>query len=733
MRVFSAVVLGGYLCCSVLFLENTSYAQGLGKNGRWLTFNGEHVFFVGADSQELAVDRTRNNFIQVLDKFRQYRINKVRIWADNWFCDPTMCARPWVYDSTAQKYDLDLWNSVYWQQMREFIEAARAREMVVEISIFAPYPADGNGWWTSPNFKQAWNKSYNKNGAFSSNASGHIYPQFYDLSYSERSTSGKTIKDYQQAMIDKTVTELGSYDNVFFEIANEFPATDFSSVDAVYSWQVYWINYLSQKTSRYISVQVQDYTGTNNSYGIQYYWNEPALDMMTFHFYTGDPSLVSRELHAAQLKGKILHSNESFWWYDDDANAHPSDPGTQHLDADTREQWGFFTSGGYYAFYNAHRFITTPSWLAMATRAKTLHDIADKVRFWEMSPVDQAGNEYDNLVSQGPAGANHQVLANPGSQYVVYFWGTPEATNTRIQLPSGNYDYQWYETGNGGSRGTGSVTGGTTVTIPSPSASSWNGSIGLALLILRQATTVCGNAIPEAGETCSSCPADIGFCLPTELKYTLDTSSINGSTVLDAFGHHNATLSGPTIDTNGVFAQALALDGSNDHVALPSLSFASQSFSVSIWIKPNGPAAAAEQILFGAHSAAAVRKSLHLRLNSDGSVTFGFWGDDLTSPAGKVTFNEWNLVTFVYNASSDSAEIFVNGQNAATGNVGPFEGTKPVCYIGRWMDGYEEYYEGLIDDFRLFNTALTQSSVAAIYAAGAQRTPVSPRELRVRQ
>jgi hypothetical protein len=124
-----------------------------------------------------------------------------------------------------------------------------------------------------------------------------------------------------------------------------------------------------------------------------------------------------------------------------------------------------------------------PEWATPATRLKTLRDIAESVHFWEMSPVDANGLEYDNLISQGPAGGNWQLLANPGAEYVAYFWGSQSSTPVVIDLPPGNYSYDWYDVRDGSRRATGSISGGGATSLPAPDVALWSGSAGVALVI----------------------------------------------------------------------------------------------------------------------------------------------------------------------------------------------------------------------------------------------------------
>jgi hypothetical protein len=211
--------------------------------------------------------------------------------------------------------------------------------------------------------------------------------------------------------------------------------------------------------------------GGNEPFFASLYWNEPSLDVLSIRT-TASPQGISDMLHSAQLKGKVLSLNETTGNYADDPDRH------------TQYAWGMFMSGGYVGIYqDVSSNIGNSSWIAMASRLKALREIAEKADFSTLSPVDSAGNEYDSLVTQGPSGKTRQVLANPGSGYVVYFWGSKSSNAAKIQLPSGNYTYEWYSALNATLIDSGTVSGGESASIPAPPKSSWSTGPGLALII----------------------------------------------------------------------------------------------------------------------------------------------------------------------------------------------------------------------------------------------------------
>ncbi|MEK7384385.1 MAG: hypothetical protein AAB262_14005, partial [Elusimicrobiota bacterium] len=388
------------LLVALLLGPATAFGQsGLGRSGRWFTYDGQPTYLVGFDAQELAADPSID-YVAALDLLAQYRSNKVRIWTYVWFGTSFGALTPWAKDANG-RHNLDQWNPAYWTRVQDFLAKARDRKIVVEISVFAPYPGAA-WWWNDQNL--AWNSAFNTNGAFSSNSSGLFQPEFFDLNYAERSTSGKTLRDYQQALVDKAVAEFGGYENAYFEVMNEFGTYGLDVVQW-HPWQLHWAQRLDAASPRQVALYAG---GGGESYHPELYQDKSYVDVMTIRS-LGSPQEISDMLHSAQTSGKAISLNET--------------TGEFHTDLETHMgyAWGMFMSGGHVGLYedDSSRF-GDAAWTAAAQRLQALRDIADKARFWELSPVDAAGNEYDGLLSQGPAGGQRQVLAKPGSGYIAY-------------------------------------------------------------------------------------------------------------------------------------------------------------------------------------------------------------------------------------------------------------------------------------------------------------------------
>jgi len=192
----------------------------------------------------------------------------------------------------------------------------------------------------------------------------------------------------------------------------------------------------------------------------------------------------------------------------------------------------------------------------------------------------------------------------------------------------------------------------------------------------------------------------------------------DGTITIGATGTQANIAAARTNGATGKFGRCLSLDGTDDNVTIPytsSIGLINKSFAVSAWVKPSA-SPPAQQCFFGAHTTGATDQSIHMRIYSDGSLRLGFYGDDLTTAAGLITFGEWYHVVMTYDYDSDNCKIYLNGAQKASGANGPFTGASPTVTIGDWQG---ERFKGLLEDVRIYNYARTAAQVMQDYNAGA--------------
>ena len=195
-----------------------------------------------------------------------------------------------------------------------------------------------------------------------------------------------------------------------------------------------------------------------------------------------------------------------------------------------------------------------------------------------------------------------------------------------------------------------------------------------------------------------------------------------GTVANDATGKGiNGTISaGPAWVTAGKIGGALNFTGTGDvrgaHVAIDS-----RSFTIAMWVNPRLPASGS-QIVFSEVQTGSTSLSLHLRLGGPAStdspvsgIRFGFYSDDVDSPANVLQSNTWYHLTFRYDSTSKNQRIYVNGvQVAMRTATNHFLATTGVICIGSWTGGSN--YTGMVDDFQLYQKALSDAEIQNIMA-----------------
>jgi len=188
----------------------------------------------------------------------------------------------------------------------------------------------------------------------------------------------------------------------------------------------------------------------------------------------------------------------------------------------------------------------------------------------------------------------------------------------------------------------------------------------------------------------------------------------------DSSGNGNAGTQsgGVTYGQTGKAGKAVSFDGSNDYIDTNSVfSNALSTFTYSLWVKP-GASQNSYAGVFGNHKvgndgatfrqASTALNEYHLVIG-DGLVWYTI------TPNASLTANTWSFVTIV--KSSSEVIMYVNGVEEASKNMETDESpSSQNLYIARnAADGV--YWKGAVDEFRIYNRALSVAEISAIYNA----------------
>ena len=178
-----------------------------------------------------------------------------------------------------------------------------------------------------------------------------------------------------------------------------------------------------------------------------------------------------------------------------------------------------------------------------------------------------------------------------------------------------------------------------------------------------------------------------------------------------------------TFYTTGKLGQALSFDGVNDSIAIPSV--VTYPFTVSLWATQNtdwNPAGSGTMDELFNMSISGQRVSLGITdywvANGEITIMYGgtsHWGATKPSQTGPST---WNHIVFVVPASNDSShKVYVNGVSQTMTDNGGGHGGTAGWNIGS-NSGSGEYWDGKIDDVRVYNRLLSASEVKQLYSIG---------------
>ena len=200
--------------------------------------------------------------------------------------------------------------------------------------------------------------------------------------------------------------------------------------------------------------------------------------------------------------------------------------------------------------------------------------------------------------------------------------------------------------------------------------------------------------------TFSSAPAPLGV----EAAYSFDASSGTVLTEISGNGHHGTLVNSPTW-VAGKHGNALSFDGLNDYVTIDDLDLLGP-FTVSMW-------AQAKNVGGGCHGSAVMKRydyGLEVcngqMLGQVGNGSGSSWAasTSYTIPQAGV----WTYYTLTYDGTT--ARLYVNG-TLQTSAVGTHVSNNDLLMIGAWTTS-SEFFDGLIDDVRIYNRALTPAEIA---------------------
>jgi hypothetical protein len=210
--------------------------------------------------------------------------------------------------------------------------------------------------------------------------------------------------------------------------------------------------------------------------------------------------------------------------------------------------------------------------------------------------------------------------------------------------------------------------------------------------------------------------------------YQFDQSS--GTTATDSSGNgQHATLVNGASWIGGTIGNAVNLDGSNDYVSMPTGVVSSlNDFTIATWVNLDSSSNWSRIFDFG--TGTSVNMFLTPQNGSTGAVRFaittgGGSSEQQITGSSALPTGTWTHVAVT--KSGNTGTLYVNGSVVGTNNsmsLSPASlGNTNQNWIGQSQYSADPNLDGQIDDFRIYNRALSGSEVDDLASGGGGPTP----------
>lgn len=208
-----------------------------------------------------------------------------------------------------------------------------------------------------------------------------------------------------------------------------------------------------------------------------------------------------------------------------------------------------------------------------------------------------------------------------------------------------------------------------------------------------------------------------------------ETSSDSNISDSSSNGHSGTwiNIASANIGVPGKIGRALDLDGSDDHISINSnsnLQIGTGDYCINVWIFPrNLSSSTTDEAIIGAKESSSDDWYIRFRTETKTQIGGASGGTGIGSTKDSDAFSNgsWWMLTINIDRSTDSYKGYRNatflGESGALGMTGLDVSNTGTLKIGIRSNG-ADYWNGMIDDFRIYNKTLTTDEINALYKAG---------------
>jgi hypothetical protein len=305
------------------------------------------------------------------------------------------------------RYDLNQWNDAYWKRFDDFLKACEARDVIVQIELWATFDFYRDYWAVNP-FNPKNNRNYDtaRTKLHTVVPTHPIYrgnPFFWSVPEMDNNAR---LMEYQRRYVDKLLEYSLSYGNVLYCMDNE------TSVTA--SWGRFWASYIKMKARlagrEVLTTEMWDAWDLSHPQHFETMHHPEIYDFVDIsqnNHQTGDDHWENgiRQMKNLEKLG-YLRPLTNVKVYGNDGGRHKTTQ--QGIEAFIRNVLMGCASSRFHRPTSGQGLNETAQHVI-----RSMRDLSTKVNVFESEPYN------DFLSDRDPEEA--YCMVNPGREYVVYF------------------------------------------------------------------------------------------------------------------------------------------------------------------------------------------------------------------------------------------------------------------------------------------------------------------------
>lgn len=207
--------------------------------------------------------------------------------------------------------------------------------------------------------------------------------------------------------------------------------------------------------------------------------------------------------------------------------------------------------------------------------------------------------------------------------------------------------------------------------------------------------------------------------------WTLDQADYDSSSYLDVSTEssvaYNADVYGTPSFVSGIVNEGVQISGADANGTADAGTWnpmsITEELTVSLWVNWNGTNGDWQGLVAKRDywTDDGVQWQLQVDINS-ADVVFGSTHGSIRAEDALENDEQWQHVVATY--ADGVATIYIDGSRMSQGDFDPAEGSGASIVIGNTQLDYEMYLNGVLDDIKIFNYAVTETDVAEMYFNG---------------